>query len=408
VDEVRPFAIAAAIGLLIGLEREWRQRARPHKLAGSRTLALLSLLGAIAVAIDPLVVAAGVVAVGLLLAVGYVRSKEPDVGLTTEVASLVAFVLGALAYDHPRTAVTVAVVVTVLLASRERLHRFAHEQITQVEIDDALKFFVAAFVILPLLPKGPHGPYGVLDAWKIWGLVVLITGIGWAGYVAVRVLGAARGLLVAGFAGGFVSGAATTATMARSARREGDSRPRLAAALLASVATLIQLGVVAAVASTTLARRVLPGLVAAGLLLVAEAGGIALAVGRAAEGMRERPPGRPFRLGPAVLVAAMLTGVLLLARWTADVAGSALTALAGGLAGFADVHATTAAMATLVSDGAISTRTGVAAVGAALAANTVTKCVLAFALGGRRFGARFLAAILAPAAAAAVAFAIAA
>jgi uncharacterized membrane protein (DUF4010 family) len=104
----------------------------------------------------------------------------------------------------------------------------------------------------------------------------------------------------------------------------------------------------------------------------------------------------------------MLTGVLLLARWTADVAGSALTALAGGLAGFADVHATTAAMATLVSDGAISTRTGVAAVGAALAANTVTKCVLAFALGGRRFGARFLAAILAPAAAAAVAFAIAA
>ena len=100
---------------------------------------------------------------------------------------------------------------TTLLWSKTRIHRFVRRILTEVEVEDAIKFFVVAFVILPLLPDQGVGPYGVLNPAKIWLLVVLLTGIGWVGYIGVRALGPQRGLLVTGLAGGFVSATATTA-----------------------------------------------------------------------------------------------------------------------------------------------------------------------------------------------------
>jgi uncharacterized membrane protein (DUF4010 family) len=306
-------------------------------------------------------------------------------------------------------AIGLAVVMAVLLAAKGPIHRLARELITETEVEDALRFFVVAFVVLPLLPDRNVGPYQALNPARIWVLVVALTGIGWAGYIAVRALGPRRGLLVTGFAGGFISATATTASLGRLARRDGGERPAaVGGALLASAATFIQLALVTAVANPDLLGRLAPAL-AAGLAVVAVEAAVlyrrSTATPPSTGDTSEKPvgPARPFAFWPAVGLAAVLTGVLLVARWGADVLGSGGALVAASVAGFADVHAAVLAVATLAHAGSLSTHTALAAAGLALAANTVSKCVLAFAVGGRSFGTRFTALLAAPAVAVAAA-----
>jgi uncharacterized membrane protein (DUF4010 family) len=208
-QQIQPFLIALAIGLLLGFERE---RSHHRELpAGSRTFALLALAGAVAASFGTWAVVVGLVVFGALLAFAYFRTSDEDPGTTTEIAALVAYLLGALAYGRPALSVALAVIVVGLLISKTRIHRFARKIVSEVEMEDAIKFFVVAFVVLPLLPDQSIGPYGVLNPAKIWLLVVLLIGIGWVGYIGVRALGPERGLLVTGLAGGFVSATATTA-----------------------------------------------------------------------------------------------------------------------------------------------------------------------------------------------------
>src|SRR5690606_32975362 len=97
--------------------------------------------------------------------------------------------LGGLAMNHPGAAGSVGVVTALLLASRERLHRFAGSVLTEEEVRSALILAAAAVVILPLLPNEPMGPFGALNPWEIWRLVVLVLAIGACGYLATRILG---------------------------------------------------------------------------------------------------------------------------------------------------------------------------------------------------------------------------
>jgi MgtC family len=196
LDLWRAVAVALACGLLLGSERERGQASGRGRIAGVRTFGLVSLGGVLTALLGIPAVLVGLGAVSVLGAVGYARTGRDDVGATTEVALLLAFVLGALALPHGSLAAGSAVIATVLLASKARLHAFLRNTVRDAELEDALKFFVAAFVVLPLLPSAHFGPYGVVDPRRVWTFVVAITGIGWFGYIAVRVLGRSRGLLV--------------------------------------------------------------------------------------------------------------------------------------------------------------------------------------------------------------------
>lgn len=400
-QQVQPFLVALAIGLLLGFERE---RSHSRELpAGSRSFALLALVGAIAASFDTWVVVVGLAGVGVLVALAYFRTSDEDPGTTTEIAALVAYLLGALAYTRPAVAVALAVVVAGLLVSKTRIHRFAHEIVSEVELEDAIKFFVVAFVILPLLPHRQLGPYGVLDPAQIWLLVVLLTGIGWVGYIGVRALGPERGLLVTGLAGGFVSASATTASMGRVSRTLTGVRAPLAGALLASTATFVQLLIVIGLVDAAVLRRLwLPVVVGLVVLL-----GVAALVYRGAsrvpsdgaapaEEAPAKPAARPFALRPALILAAVLTLALLVGRWGADVLGPRGAVLAAFAAGLADAHAGSVAAASLAAKGDITVDTALVSVGAALGSNMLVKTVLAFTGGGRRFGLGFIAAMAVP------------
>jgi uncharacterized membrane protein (DUF4010 family) len=413
---LQPYLVALAIGLLLGLERERsHNRALP---AGSRSFALLALLGAVAATFSPWAVVAGLAVIGVLMALAYFRTNSEDPGTTTEIAALVAYLLGALAYTRPAVAVALAVVVVGLLVSKMRIHRFARDIVTEVEMEDAIKFFAVAFVVLPLLPDQALGPYGVLNPAKVWLLVVLLTGIGWLGYLGVRALGAQRGLLVTGLAGGFVSASATTAAMGRLSRTTGLRAP-LASALAASLATFIQLVVVIAYVDPDVLRRLWPPVLASALVLTGVATFVYRgAVHEAGDPQSEGQPdaqsgagamaaGRPFALRPAVILAAVLVFALLLGRWGADVLGPRGAVLAAFGAGLADAHAGSVAAASLAAKGDIAVDTALAGIAAAMGSNLLVKVALAFGSGGRRFGLWFVAGMAAPTAVfAAVLFAV--
>lgn len=396
---MQPYLVAVAIGLLLGFERERSDnRIRP---AGSRSFALLALLGCVAANFGAWAVIAGLIGIAVLMLLAYFRTSEEDPGTTTEIATLVAYLLGALALSRPTVSVALAVVVVVLLMSKTRIHRFARDIVTEVEMEDAIKFFVVAFVVLPLLPDESLGPYGVLNPAKVWLLVVLLTGIGWLGYIGVRALGPQRGLLITGLAGGFVSASATTASMGRLSRTGVGMRAALASALAASLATFVQLLVVIGYVDADVLRKLwLPVLAGA----VALSGVIAVVYRRSsADQLSAAAPvgpqdslvntGRPFALRPALILTAVLVFALLLGRWGADVLGPQGTVLAAFGAGLADAHAGSVAAASLAAKGDITVGTALAAISAALGSNLLVKILLAFTSGGRRFGLGFLAGI---------------
>ena len=401
--------VALAIGLLIGAERE---RSKPKGGSpGIRSFALFALVGALGSIVHPVVAAGMVAAVVALLVLSHWATQERDPGLTSEVAAATTLGLGALSTERPDVAVGLGVVVTVLLVSRQALHRFVRETVTAREQVDALKFFVAAFVLLPVLPDGRFGPYDVWVPRKIWLLVVLIVGLGWVGHVATRMLGPGRGTLVTGLAGGFVSGTATTGVMAARARQGAATRSAaLAGAALASVGTLVQLGAVTAVVEPRVTWRLLPALAAGTVVLVLETWLLARRrspvprpepddaepTGERDDDGVEEPASaaHPFALGPALALAAIISLVLPLALWLEQRYGAQGSVAAAAAGALADVHGASVAVATLAAEHRVSVDTAVTAVAAGLATNTFSKVAASVAGGGLRFTAALLAVLV--------------
>lgn len=380
-------AVALGIGLLLGLERERRKGTGPSRgPAGIRTFALVALLGGIAMVVGDTVVVA--VALGFVAAasvVAYALGDRTDPGLTTEVALLVAFLLGALAQQEPRLAGGLAITVAILLASRERLQHLASEALTEQEIHDGLLLGAAALVILPLVPNEPIGPYDAFNPFTIWRLVVVVMAIGAAGYISLRLLGPRLGLPLAGFASGFVSSAATIGAMGARARKEpGILRPAVAAAVLSTVATVIQMVVVVGATDPNALRELAPAMAAAGL--TAAAYGLIFGI-RALrhEGGINLAPGRAFEPKTAVIFAGTVASILFVSAVLNDLLGEAGVTLSAAVAGFADTHSAAISVASLVASGRLDAEDAVLPILAGFTTNSITKAVLAWTTGSRRF-----------------------
>lgn len=386
----RALAVALGIGLLVGLERERRKGAgRDRGPAGIRTFALASVLGGLSLLLPhPAAFAIAGVFVAAISVVGYLRTRGPDPGITTEIALVVTFLLGALAVEQPVLASGLAAAVTVLLAARDFLHRFVRHVLSENELHDALVFAAAALVVLPLLPNRGLGPWNALNPQLLWRLVVLVMAISGLGYVAVRSLGARFGLPVAGFAGGFVSSTATIGTMGARARNEPAlCNAAVAGAVWSTVATVVEMAIVLSALSPDLARGMLLPLALAGLA--------ALAYGAIAAWRNERPvakdkaaPGRAFDLKVAVLFALTVSAILVASTALHVRFGGGGLFVASALAGLADAHAAAISAASLVAAGRLAPEQAVLPVLAGLTTNTASKMVVAVSTGGWTFARR--------------------
>jgi uncharacterized membrane protein (DUF4010 family) len=383
--------VALAVGLVLGLERERaRDAERPRRWAGLRSFGLTSLLGGVALQTgSPVVVGIAGLAVTLLALVVAWRAREPDPGLTTEIALVLAFALGVLSQEAPALAFGAALATTALLALRARLHGLARRLFSDRELQNALVLGVSALLVLPLVPDRPVDPFGAVNPFDVWKLVVVVMAVGALGALAQRLVRPRVGLTIAGLASGFVSSAATIASMGRLAASE----PKVLAAAVSgatasTVATYVQLALLLAASGQALLGRMAIPLVAGGLTALVVAG---LFAGRAAR--TEAPPvrsGAAFRLVDAVVFALAVTAISLLAAAVQRRFGSAGVLLTAAVSGFADAHAVAGSVGALSAHSALPLGEAGLAVLLALSTNAVTKLVLAATAGSGPFLRRVL------------------
>lgn len=389
-------AAALGIGLLIGIERERRKGEGPARAAaGLRTFTLTSLLGALAMLLGggaTLAVLAAVV--GVLAIVSYRRSREDDPGLTTEIALVLTFMLGALAMHEARLAIGIGVLVAIALAARSQLHRFVVRVLSEQEVHDGLLLAAAALVILPLVPDRTVDPLGAINPRTLWTLAVLMMAINACGHIALRAAGPALGLTFAGFASGFVSSTATIAAMGAEARRDPALRAgAVSGAVLSSLATVVYLAVLLAATSPAVLRAMALPLLAAGVAAAAYGLLIALRSVRTHDGDTP-PPGRPFNPRLAMLFAATMGVLLLITAFLTDRYGASGAGLAAALAGFADAHSAAAAVASLQAGGRITAEQAVLPILAGFTTNASSKLIVAVTTGDRAFALQVVPGVL--------------
>jgi uncharacterized membrane protein (DUF4010 family) len=401
--------VSASLGALIGLERQWSEQHAPGdpvEVAGIRTFTLWAVLGNVAALLSaanaPHLFTAGFLAgAGLLLAHHFLlpRPHGHAPGLTTVTATLLTYLIGGLvAWNRARVGVVLAVSIILVLASKRRVHRWT-ERFTRDDLHAALQFAAITGVVLPVAPNHDYGPYGAFNPFAIWLMVVLVAGIGFFGYVAVRLLGPRAGLGALGILGGLASSTATTLACSRLSRERPELSSGFAAAIV--LACTVMLGRVAvlcfAVSRETflavwpaLALMALPGL----------AYGAWTFLRRENRRGREHAPSlpNPLSLRLALQFAVLYALIVLLSRAAWDRYHAAGLQAASVLSGLTDMDAIALSVSQLVSRAHLETPTAAGAIVLAVLSNTALKTGLALALASpaaRRSIARVMAATFA-------------
>ncbi len=389
--------VALAVGLLIGVERGWQERsaAEGSRVAGIRTFGLMGLLGGLwallAERLGDVLLGFAFVAFAGVVIVAHLRDVrlDRDVGITTVIAALVTFALGALAArGEPIIAAACGVLTATLLSLKPLLHHWL-EKLEAKELYGALKLLLISVVLLPVLPNESYGPWGALNPYRIWWFVVLIATISFAGYFAMKIAGTRRGVMLTSLLGGLASSTAVTLSLARLGRQR-DLQCILAAGILAAAGTMFPriLLEVAIVNPTLLLQLTLPMI----LMMFASYGTVLwFWRQRRGEESTELPLRNPFEIRPALQFGLLLVVIMLLTEalqiWMGE-AGIYLLALVSGLA---DVDAITLSLADMAR-GDLAADVAAQAIVLAAMMNTLVKGIMAFAIAGIGLGGRVLSA----------------
>ena len=393
LEAVWNFATALLIGALLGIERERHKSEHDEQtIGGLRTFILFALIGALGgwltLALDsPWILAAALLASLAPVLAGYVISArtQPDaLGLTTELAAVAACLLGAMTtLGYRGLAVGLGVAVAAVLAYKQPLHGMVR-RLDREDVYAGLRLLIATFIVLPLLSDQPIDPWGALRPRSLWMLVLLISSLSLVGYVATRLLGANRGIPLAGVTGGLVSSTAVTLAFARQSRDPAYSTvtPALASGILFAWAVMFARVIVEVlVVNAGLVGPILPPFAAMGAVAAAAAwylrrpapaGGLAPGV----------PLRNPFSLTAAARFAAFFAAVLLVVKVVQAWAPPQAVYLVAALAGATEVDAITLSMAQYARSG--TAELAVHAITIAALSNTIVKTGMVVALGDPR------------------------
>jgi uncharacterized membrane protein (DUF4010 family) len=386
-DSLIAFTASLGIGLLIGLERE----RRPAAKAGVRTFALIALLGTLAAVVGESgwTIPVGLAAVAAMLIAAYWHEPAgQDPGTTTVAAAGVCYLLGALAgFGQPGLAGALGIGVTALLYFKPEIEGFStalerHEQVS------VLQFLIVTFIVLPILPDRGYGPYGALNPRNIWLMVVLVSGIGLASYVALRLATGRHGLALTAVLGGVLSSTAATVLYARRSR-EDPAMERLALAVvpLTNLVPLARIALLAAVVAPTILGSLAPVL---GAALACGLAAAAVLVRRVDFGEVPVPPSRnPAELGTALRFAALYAAVLLASAWLADIAGDRGLYATAFVSGMVDIDPIVLSALNLYGEQRLAASAAVPAIALAYLANVAFKLAVLLWL-NRRLAVRVL------------------
>ena len=362
---VRDFAIALAIGALVGVEREKHRERSGHGAAGLRSFMLIAETGALAAWLAQQLAAPwllGVVLIALALISGPLglqpvrddrssADRNEGGGITTAVAALMVYLLGAVTlYGHAGHAVALAIATSAILAFREPMHGLVRKIGTE-DLYAGLKLLIATFIVLPLIPNRALDPWGAFNPFQLWTLVIIISALSLVGYVAMRWLGSHRGTALTALAGGLVSSTAVTLSLAKRSRDQESLSAMLATGVLIAW-TVMYLRVIVEVAvvhAPLLTRVAMPMLALAMLCLVLTLRGWRNA--RDGHSSDDLPIKNPFSLVSATQFALFFTAILFIVKLSENYLPPATLYGVAAIAGFAEVDAMVLSLASLVRDG---------------------------------------------------------
>jgi uncharacterized membrane protein (DUF4010 family) len=345
-----------------------------------------AICGVLSATVGGWVLAAGFLALAAIIVVGNIallKKGAADPGLTTEIAILLMFGVGATLVNGPEAvAIAVGGGVAVLLHFKEPMHGFA-ARLGDEDLKAIMQFALLSLVILPVLPDQAFGPYAVWNPRQIWWMVVLIVGISLGGYIAYKFWGEKTGLALSGILGGLISSTATTVSYARRTAQFAEASRQAATVIMiaSTVATLRILVEIGTVAPAFL-RIAGPPIVIMLVLLALLSAGIRFS------GRKERVE-MPPQQNPTELKSALLFGLLYAVALLAIAAGRNYLGTGGlyiiaALSGLADMDAISLSTARLVSTGRLDADNGWRLILVALLANAGFKGGIVALLGHRR------------------------
>ncbi|MFP8489961.1 MgtC/SapB family protein [Gracilimonas sp. Q87] len=354
---------ALGVGLLIGTERGWygRKEDEGDRVAGIRTFSLVGLLGGITAALVPhageWMIPISILSFTALVIASYifeikVLDKE-DIGITTEVALILTFVLGIwAALGSQIEALSSAVVVMTLLSMKPVLHKWLQKIDVEV-IYAGIKLLIISLILLPILPNKGYGPWEALNPYWIWWMVVLISGLSFLGYILVKYIGEGKGTILTAIIGGLASSTAVTISLAQISKQTAEDRNKvyIAGVLIASAIMFVRVFVEVSVVNPELLHPLWIPLAAMLILTFGCVGWLYKSSGK--EPDEDNPTldlGNPLQLKTALQFGALLGVILVLStalkEWFGD-EGIYLLAL---LSGLMDVDAITLSLSKMAQN----------------------------------------------------------
>lgn len=387
-------ACALALGFLVGLQREHSfHESTDHHPAGVRTFAITGIAGAIAGLISELMdspapFVAILLVIGLLLGIShYTAFKETTIenqpGLTTSIAMLMMYLLGALCwYNHIMEATAITVSLLWLLTVKKQLHDFA-KKISSDDLIATIKFALISAVILPILPHQAYGPPGleVLSPYKIWLFVVFISGISFVGYVLVKIIGPGKGIGLTGLLGGLASSTALTWSLTQRSKDNPEYSSNLSMGIIIAWSVMyIRVYVICIIISPTFLKPLfLP-------LLIPPIPGLLYAFYANRKEAKLHPKQttgytNPFELMPAIKFGVIFAAVLFIANAVKLYLGDDALLVSSFVAGFADMDAIALSALEMAGKGTVIMPQACMAIILAGIGNTVCKASLVIIFG---------------------------
>lgn len=379
--------LSLVLGFLIGLQREMHT-IYSHKtkdFGGARTFSIIALFGYLSAwftSFSPYFFLIASALMGLLLIAAYIINSlaTSEKGATTELSALVTFIIGAMLHFSPLIfSVFITMIVLFILNLKEKIQEY-EQTLTKQDLGAAIVFLLMTFVILPILPDKTIDPMGLVNLHNIWIMVVLVAGISFFGYIAIRLLGSAHGIGIAGLFGGLVSSTAVAMSMARRVHENGFLTKNLAIGIaLASSMMLVRAGIEIWVINPDLIRPfVLP--IAIGSLCGYGYIGFLYVTSK-----RENIPQNiefknPFDLKEALVMGLLFGITLALITLSNRHIGASGVYAVTIVSGIADVDAIILSLSSLAKNG-LSPATANYAILIAILSNTIAKAILVFFLG---------------------------
>ena len=390
-------AAALGIGFIIGMQREnsYSRRKSRHP-AGLCSFSIVSLCGALTCYLGELMESlapfvTGLIVVGLLLVASHVayglsnRDNGGPAGVTTSTALIMVYLLGALCwFNRLLEACILMIVLLGLLAIKRQLHDFAHK-LSSEDIIATVKFAVISLMILPFLPNKAFGPPGleVLNPHTIWLFVVFISGIGFVGYVLIKLVVPGKGIWLTGLLGGLASSTALTLNLAgRSVDNEQYAADFTVGIVLSWSVMYVRLYLICVFLVPSLALPllapllvpVIPGLAYAAYLKIHESKNHL---------QKTSDFNNPFKLLPAVKFGFVFTLVMFLANAARVYLGSGALIACSFLGGAAEMDAVAFSLIDMCRKGTLENQSLILALLFASLANTVTKGGIVYFLGAK-------------------------